>query len=130
MAYELKWIDESRRMLQVSAFDPITETDARSLIDQLRSLADSPEPFFLLLDIRQYDVRKAMSLSSSFQNEPMPRQTPALEKSRIAVVGGGPMIKMGLQLMQGLGPLDLIRAFDREADALRWLDEEARFTGV
>src|SRR5688572_11719835 len=102
MAYDLKWIDKTRRMMQVSAYDPITETDARSLIEQLRALADSPDPFFLLLDIREYDVRKAMALSGMLQSEPMPRQTQALEKSRVAVVGGGPMVKMGLQLMQGM----------------------------
>lgn len=130
MAYDLKWMDESRRMMQVSAFDPITETDARSLIDQMRALADSPEPFFVLLDIRQYDVRKAMSLSPMLQNEPMPRSTPGLEKSRVAILGGGPMVKMGLQLMQGMGPLDLLRAFDQESEAIRWLDEEARLAGV
>jgi hypothetical protein len=130
MAYDLKWVDENRRMMRVSVFDPITETDARSLIDQLRSLADSPDPFYLLLDIQEYDVRKAMSLSGMLQSEPMPRQTPALEKSRVAVLGGGPMVKMGLQLMQGMAPIDLIRAFDGEAEALRWLDEEARLSGV
>jgi hypothetical protein len=131
MAYDFQWLDENRRIFTIKAYDPMTESEAQELIGKLRDIADAPAPFFMIVDLTQFDVMKAVSsLGKMLQRESVPSQTTALESSRVAVVGGGPMVSMGLQLVQGMTPLDLIRAFNDEASARQWLDDEARLAGV
>lgn len=131
MAYDLNWLDDNRRIFQIKAYDPITESEASELIGELRNIADSPAPFYMLLDLNQFDVMKAMpAMRNILQREKMPHQTKAMEASRVAVIGGGSMVTMGLQMIQGMTSLDLIRAFEDEQTGRRWLEEEARVAGI
>ena len=130
MAYDFQWRDENRRIFEIKAFDPMTEGEARELIAKLRAITEVDVPFYLLLDFQEFDLMKAMTMRNIITNEPMPRHKKALENSRIAVVGGGQLVTMGLQFIQGMTSLDLMRAFSDEAAGLRWLEDEARLAGV
>jgi hypothetical protein len=130
VAIESKWIDQAHRLLKIQPVEPVTREEAEDLINQLREYAETPAPLYVLVDLTRFDPMRAVSsISGLMDGQSFPKQTAHLEQSRVAIVGGGPMVSMGLQFMKSMTSLDLIRAFTRENEALHWLEEQSRFAG-
>lgn len=132
MPYDVKWLDEERRFLRVRLFGSVQLSEAEELLNQARSIAETPQPVFVLLDLQQFNMQQAMpQLRGLLEGQAIPRNLDHLENSRAAVVGGGPMVSMGVGLVRQLTGRELMRAFDDEDRALSWLEDEAqRFSGT
>jgi hypothetical protein len=128
VAIETRWIDQEQRLLRIQPIEPVTKDEAEQLINELREYAATPAPLYILVDLTQFDPMRAVSsMGGLMDGQSFPKQTAHMEQSRIAIVGGGPMVNMGLQFMKTMTSLDLIRAFNKEDDALRWLEGQSRF---
>lgn len=126
MPYDLNWLDEERRILQVRLFDPIDTEAAASLSGELSAIIEIPRPVYVLVDIRQFSPMSMMSqLGSLIDGQPFPKNTTHLERSRAAVVGGGGIVSMALQWVGSSTLERMIRPFDAEDKALDWLNEES-----
>lgn len=127
MPYDLKWLDEDRRIFRLRLFDPLVSTEAEELLNQARSIIETPHPVFVLLDLRQFSFQQAMpELRSLIEGQTVPENLAHLEQSRAAVVGGGMVISMGIGMARQMTGLDVMRAFDDEDRALSWLEDEAQ----
>jgi hypothetical protein len=128
VAIETRWINQEQRLLRIQPVEPVTREEAEQLISELRELAESPAPLYILVDLTQFDPMRAVSsMSGLMDGQSLPKQTASMEQSRVAIVGGGPMVNMGLQLMKSMTSLEIIRAFNKEDEALRWLESQSHF---
>jgi len=128
MGYELKWLDEDLRLLALRVYDPLSQSEAKQILSKMREVSEVPRPFFLLLDLQHFDPTQSVSvIRDALEGESFPPITRHLENSRLAVLGGGPMVNLGFQFMRSLSSLDLARAFRNEEEALSWLQDQAHF---
>jgi hypothetical protein len=127
MGYDLKWLDEDRRILRLRLFDPLAAFEAEELLKQARSIVEAPRPVFVLLDLREFTMQQAMpELRSLIEGQTVPANLAHLEQSRAAVVGGGVVISMGIGMARQMTGLDIMRAFDDEDRGLSWLEGEVQ----
>lgn len=131
MSYELEWLDENLSLLVLRVYDPLSAGEAKEIIAKMRQISEAPRPFFVLLDLQQFDPMQSVSVvREALEGEALPPITSHLENSRAAVLGGGPMVNLGFQFLQSMSSLDLARAFKREDEALTWLQDQARFAAA
>jgi hypothetical protein len=125
--YDLSWLDEEQRILQVQLYDPFDPEAAARLSEELSAIIETPRPVYVLVDIREFNPMTMMSqLGSLIDGQPFPKNTAHLERSRAAVVGGGPIVSMALGWVGSSRLESMIRPFDAEDTALDWLREESR----
>lgn len=130
MAYDFDWLDEDQRILAVRLYTPILTEEIEALRDQLTPVVETQEALYLLADIRNFDLMAAYSqLGGLLDTFTLPSiGDDQARQSRVAIIGGGPMINMVLKVAEGAlpdGQEDLIRAFKHEDEAYRWLQNEA-----
>lgn len=128
MSYELDWLDERRRIVAVRLYDPLSSEELAALRDEFLPLIALSAPLYILADIREFNaLQGAAALVNALDGEALPNMgEDAMRQSRIAVLGGGALVKMVLSLAHGaLNEDNLIRTFDHEDEAYAWLGEQA-----
>lgn len=126
MSYDLDWLDEEQRVLGVRLFDPIDDLTIESLGVELLPELQEPHPIFILLDLQHVRNFQALTeLGSAFEESPWELdQMQQHQNSRVAMLGGGLLASLIVGLMKQITGEELIRAFQRESDALEWLREQ------
>ncbi len=127
MPYSLEWLNAPRRIAAVRLIDPIADDEARRLQDDVLPLLDGAQPVFLLADIRDFNPMEALTrLSGLLDKARLPKLTDDhVQQSRVAILGGGPMVRMALSLAKGMTGDDMIRPFSNEDRAVAWLEEQS-----
>lgn len=131
MAYVFDWLDEDRRIVMLRLMDPIEDYEVDELKQTLETVIADPRPLFALVDVENFNLMAAYSrLGSLLDTLTMPGAEQA-RASRIAVIGGGPLVKMALSLAgDALEGEEAIQAFKHEDLALSWLRDEAIAAGL
>ncbi len=133
MPYELNWLDEDRRILSLRLRDLLDEPDANTLRDALTPILEQPAPLYLQLDLRDFKLLEGFTqFGKAMEGEPLPGlEDGHLNRSRLAVLGGGPAIKLIFQLAGRSTEFEeAVRAFDYEDRAYAWLVECANADAV
>ena len=128
MPYNFDWVDDDSRILSIRLFDPLNSADMVGLAQAIWPIVEVESPLFVLLNILELDFKSAFSnATSAFDGEPMPDITHHLNRSRLAIVGGGSPVALIINLAQQVAEQsDVVRAFTHEDQALTWLREQAR----
>jgi hypothetical protein len=133
LPYDLRWNDEKRRLLLLRLYDPLERSEAEDLFGQFFPILETPLPFFMLMDLTQFDPMKTLSrlggLAAWMDGRPFPTVKDHLLQSRAAIVGGGALISSLFGLLaasSSTSPQALTRVFDQEDLAWRWLEEQSR----
>lgn len=126
MPYTLEWLDATRRIAALRLSDPITDDEARRLQEEVVPLLDEAQPVYLLADIRGFNPMEALGrLGGLLDRARLPNLgDDHVQQSRVALVGGGPMVRMALSLAKGMTGEDMIRPFASEEKAVAWLEEQ------
>lgn len=128
MPYEFDWLDAERRIVAVRLHSPVQPTELEALHAELVSLAEAAEPAFILADIRNFDLMAAYSqLGDVIKTLSFPSLDESqMQRSRIAIVGGGPLVQVALSFAGDMLPEgELVKAFKHEDRAYTWLVEAA-----
>jgi hypothetical protein len=127
MAYDIDWLDEDHRILSVRLFDPLLPEEVNQLWQTMTTIFEVPEPLFLLADIRHFHLFEPFKDTTTIPDGgALPDLAPHMERSRLAVVGGGTPIRLLLELVGHVAEHgEMIRSFTNEAEALDWLREQA-----
>jgi hypothetical protein len=126
MPYELNWLDEDRRILSLRLLDMLDNQEVNALRDALVPILEQPTPLYFQLDLRDFKLLEGFSqLGQAMDGEALPDFDAAhLRHSRLAVLGGGPAIKLIFQLVGHSNEVgEAVRAFDYEDRAYSWLIE-------
>lgn len=131
MAYVFDWLDEDRHILMLRLMDPIEDYEVEELKQLMEDVLIDPRPLFALVDVEYFNLMTAYSqLGSLLDSLTMPGEEQA-RASRIAVIGGGTLIKMVLSLAgDALEGEEAIQVFKHEDLALSWLRDSADAAGV
>ncbi len=127
MAYDIDWLDEDQRILSVRLFDPLPPEEMDQLWQAMTEIFEVPEPLFLLADIRHFHSLESFKETPAIPDGgALPDMAPHMERSRLAIVGGGTPIRLLLELVGHVAEHgEMIRSFTNEAEALDWLREQA-----
>lgn len=128
MPYEFDWLDSGRRIVAVRLHSPLQATEVEALHAELVSLSEVAEPVFILADVRNFDLMSAYSqLGDIFRTLSFPSLDEGqMQRSRIAIVGGGPLVQFALSFADDMLPEgELVKAFKHEDKAYSWLAEAA-----
>jgi len=126
MSYDLNWLDEDLGIVAIRLFDPLHPDDLSGLTAELTPLFDSGRPLYASVDIRNFNALQALGMLGSSDGLPFP-SIPASQahNSRLAVVGGGSIVKLLLQMIDDADSSQL-RPFEHEDEAYTWLLESAQ----
>ena len=133
MPYEFEWLDEARRVVVVRLHSPLAASEIEALHAHLTSAVATVEPLYILADIGNYNLMAAYSeFGEVLKTLSMPAMSDEqMKRSRVAVVGGGPLVGFALSFAEGMLPEgELIQAFKHEDQAYTWLSDAASQAGV
>lgn len=131
MPYDFDWLDEDRRILAIRLYSPLLDEEITELHAKVMPLTDVPDPVYVLADIRNFDLMQSYSqLGKMMKSLSLPRlDGEQMRRSRIAVLGGGPLVSLALSFAEGIASEedeeDPIKAFKHEDKAYVWLLEAA-----
>nr|MBN1229914.1 STAS/SEC14 domain-containing protein [Anaerolineae bacterium] len=127
MPYQLDRLEYERDILSIKLYEPLSNQETEDLAAEARGVFTSGSPVYLMLDLREFDLAKSLGrLGAAFEDIPFPqsgsRQT---DQSRVAVIGGGPILKLILQMTNALSEQTAyVRLFSAEDQAITWLREQ------
>ncbi len=126
MPAELDWLDKNRRIFAIRLFDPFSSLDFESFEEELISVVETQLPIYVLIDIRNFTAIESLAQIGTSADRPyLPELSPEQrEKSRLAVLGGGALVKLIFGLVENTAEGQrFIRQFGHEDEAFTWLSD-------